>query len=177
MMRPLPIEEIPRLTPEAYRQSEKYPFVVVLDNIRSRNNVGSVFRTMDAFAGTCIYLCGFTPQPPHRDIHKTALGAEQTVSWEHRTSTQELLQQLRKQGYQTIALEHTDQSRALQAFTFVPKQPYALVFGNEVKGVSHEALQHCDTALEIPQFGTKHSLNISVSVGVTLWHLVQQAYL
>lgn len=173
-MRSLPIEEIERLSPEAFRESPKHPFVLVLDSIRSRNNVGSIFRTMDAFAGEKLYLCGFTPAPPHRDIHKTALGAEEVVAWEQRESVGQTLEQLQRQGYRIIALEHTDESQTLTHFSFSDAERYAFVLGNEVKGVSAEALAYCQAALEIPQFGTKHSLNVGVSAGVLLWHIVSQ---
>ncbi len=173
-MRALPIEEIKRLSPDAFRLSQKHPLVLVLDNIRSRNNVGSVFRTADAFAVERVLLCGITPVPPHRDIHKTALGAEEVVNWERHPDTAGALQNLKSAGYQIIALEHTDKSLAMPNFHPEKGQKYALVFGNEVKGVSDKALSHCDLALEIPQFGTKHSLNIGVSVGIAVWDVVRK---
>ncbi|MGF1534635.1 MAG: RNA methyltransferase [Bernardetiaceae bacterium] len=173
-MRSLSIEEIKRLSPEEYARAPKHPFVVVLDNLRSRSNVGAVFRTMDAFAGEHLYLCGFTPLPDHREVHKTALGAEQVVPWSHHSNTSELLEYLKKEGYQIIAVEHTDQSISLTGCSFATQQKVAFVFGNEVQGISSEALQCCELALEIPQFGTKHSLNVSVSVGVVLWDFVRR---
>ncbi|MEM6297067.1 MAG: RNA methyltransferase [Bacteroidota bacterium] len=173
-MRALPIEEINRLSPDAFRMAQKHPLVLVLDNIRSRNNVGSVFRTADAFAVERLLLCGITPVPPHRDIHKTALGAEEVVAWERHPDTAIALQSLKRAGYKIIALEHTDQSQALPSFRPEVGAKYALVFGNEVKGVADGVLAHCDLALEIPQFGTKHSLNIGVSVGVAVWDIVQK---
>mgnify|MGYP001112079214 CR=1 FL=1 len=173
-MRKLAINELNRMEPEEFRQVSKHPVAVVLDNVRSMNNVGSAFRTCDAFLAGKIYLCGITASPPHRDIHKTALGATETVEWQHYKETATALQQLKQQGYKILAVEQTNQSAPLQSFNFNRQERYALVFGHEVFGVSDEALSMCDAAVEIPQFGTKHSLNIAVSIGIALWSCVQQ---
>lgn len=194
-MRKLAMEELNRLSVNEFRQSEKMPIVVVLDNIRSMHNVGSVFRTADAFLVKGIYLCGFTPQPPHRDIHKTALGATETVEWAYFDATASAVRSLREAGYTVFAVEQTEGSIPLQELC--PRfsggsgggsdgsggssagggsggsGPLALVFGNEVEGVGEEALALCDGAVEIPQWGMKHSLNISVAAGIVLWELVR----
>ena len=172
-MRKLSMDELRRLSVNEFRQSEKIPVVVVLDNIRSMHNVGSVFRTADAFLLGGIYLCGYTPQPPHRDIHKTALGATETVEWKYFASAAEAVGSLRDAGFSVFAVEQTDGSVALQEFSPVHRGPLAVVFGNEVSGVSSEALALCDGAIEIPQWGMKHSLNIAVAAGIVLWELVR----
>ena len=178
-MRKLGMDELNRLSVNEFRQSEKTPVVVVLDNIRSMHNVGSVFRTADAFLVKGIYLCGFTPQPPHRDIHKTALGATETVEWAYFDSTAAAVGSLREAGYRVLAVEQTEGSIPLQEirsrFLGDPggPGPLAVVFGNEVEGVGAEALEGCDGAIEIPQWGMKHSLNISVAAGIVLWELVR----
>ena len=169
-MKKLKMQELGRVSVEQFKQQEKTPIVIVLDNIRSMHNVGSAFRTADAFACQKIYLCGITAKPPHREIHKTALGASDSVSWEHFEDVKEALEQLKKEDYQIIAVEQTDKSVLLQDFETKKGEKYAFVFGNEVFGVSDEALPFCDSALEIPQIGTKHSLNISVSLGIVIWH-------
>lgn len=178
-MRKLGMDELQRLSVNEFRESEKTPVIVVLDNIRSMHNVGSVFRTADAFLLRGIYLCGFTPQPPHRDIHKTALGATETVDWKYFASTAHAVAFLKEAGYTVFGIEQTDGSVPLQEFctrwmsSGGDRGPLAVVFGNEVDGVSAEALALCDGAIEIPQWGMKHSLNISVAAGIVLWELVR----
>ncbi|MCE7994641.1 MAG: RNA methyltransferase [Roseivirga sp.] len=167
-------EELDRLSIEEFKESEKTPLVLVLDNLRSMHNVGSAFRTADAFAIEKIYLCGITAQPPHREIHKTALGATDSVSWSHEKDTTTLCQQLQQEGYEVLAVEQAHQSLSLESFRPDSDKKYALVFGNEVFGVSDEVVAVVDQCLEIPQFGTKHSLNVSVSMGVVLWDLVSK---
>ncbi len=168
-MRKLSMEELGRKTPEMYKASEKFPVVLVLDNIRSMMNTGSVFRTADAFLLEGIVLCGFTATPPHREIQKTALGATESVAWEYFEKTTEAILQLKQAGYTVAALEQTTESVDLRIFQANAKKKYAFVFGNEVKGVDPEVLALCDLCLEIPQFGTKHSLNISVTAGMVIW--------
>jgi tRNA G18 (ribose-2'-O)-methylase SpoU len=168
-MRKLLNKELGRKSISDYRNSSKSPFVVVLDNIRSHNNVGSVFRTADAFLTGKLYLCGITPRPPHRDIQKTALGATESVEWEWCESTSEAIRKLKDTGYSIIGVEQVEGAVELQDLIVAPGQKYALVFGHEVKGVSPEALELCDQCVVIPQFGTKHSFNIAVSAGIVLW--------
>ncbi len=163
------MDELGRKSPEAFRESEKFPVFLVLDNIRSMMNTGSVFRTADAFLLEGIYLCGITATPPHREIHKTALGATESVHWQYFEETGQAIARLKENGYQVLALEQTAASINLRSFQPLVRQKYALVFGNEVKGVSEEVLQLCDGCLEIPQFGTKHSLNVSVTAGMVIW--------
>lgn len=169
-MRKLTMDELGRYTASDYATNAQTTIVLVLDNVRSMHNVGAAFRTADAFGLAKLYLCGITATPPHREIHKTALGAEQSVAWEHVPDTAALLHQLRAEGCRVMALEQTDASISLTDFRPSPSTKYALVFGNEAFGVSEEAIAACDAALEIPQFGTKHSFNISVSIGIVLWH-------
>lgn len=171
-MKKLSMEELDRLSLEEFKQVEKSPIVLVLDNIRSLNNVGSAFRTADAFRIKKIFLCGITGTPPHRDIQKTALGATESVDWEYCTSTGEAVEKLKAEGYQLCALEQVEKSVKLNEFTPDPTQNYGLIFGNEVFGVEEEILKKCDTVLEIPQLGTKHSLNISVTLGIAVWDLM-----
>lgn len=173
-MRKLKNEELGRLTNEEFKSAEKLPIVIVLDNVRSMHNVGSAFRTADAFAVAHIALCGITAQPPHREIHKTALGATESVDWKHYPSTLAAVQALRSEGYSIYAIEQADESVSLEAFEPKAEEKAALIFGNEVFGVEEEAVQEADACIEIPQFGTKHSLNISVSIGVVLWDLVKK---
>ena len=168
-MRKLKNEELDRLDVEGFKKAEKSPIILVLDNIRSLNNIGSVFRTADAFLVEKIYLCGITAVPPHKDIRKTALGASESVAWEHCEKTVELVARLKSEGYTAVAIEQAENTVMLQNFEVEGTKKYALIFGNEVKGVSQEVVSACNTVLEIPQFGTKHSLNISVSVGVVVW--------
>ena len=170
-MRKLENSELDRLNVEEFKQVEKTPICIVLDNVRSLNNIGSVFRTAGAFLIEKIYLCGITATPPHKDIHKTALGATDSVAWEHRESTLELLEELREEGYTSLAVEQAENAVMLNDFKVEENKRYALIFGNEVKGVSQEVVSASDLVLEIPQYGTKHSLNISVSVGVVVWDL------
>lgn len=170
-MRKLKNSELNRIDVDGYKNAEKTPIIVILDNIRSLNNIGSVFRTSDAFAIEKIYLCGITAQPPHKDIHKTALGATESVDWEHVEDTLELIKKLKIEGVKVASIEQADNATMLQDFKIEPNQKYAIVFGNEVKGVQQEVVSTSDYCVEIPQFGTKHSLNISVSCGVVLWDL------
>lgn len=171
MNRKLENSELGRLDVDAFKKAEKTPIIVVLDNIRSLNNTGSVFRTADAFRIQKIYLCGITATPPHKDIRKTALGATESVDWEYRKNTLELVGELKAMGVHTIAVEQAENATMLNDFESKPHETLALIFGNEVKGVSQDVVTACDSVLEIPQFGTKHSLNISVSVGVVVWDL------
>ncbi len=158
-------------TPELFRASDKFPLVLVLDNIRSMMNTGSVFRTADAFRLEGIVLCGFTATPPHREIHKTALGATESVAWSYYEKTTKAILLLKDAGYTIVALEQTTESINLLNFQPEAAKKYAFVFGNEVKGVDEEVLSLCDLCLEIPQFGTKHSLNISVTAGMVVWDI------
>lgn len=173
-MRKLKNEELQRLSVEEYKARPKRPLVLVLDNVRSMLNVGSAFRTADAFLIDKIYLCGITATPPHREINKTALGATESVEWEHQENTLALIEELREEGYKIITIEQADESVPLQDFLPYGDSKYCLVFGNEVFGVDEAVVAMADTCLEIPQFGTKHSLNISVSVGVVLWDFVKK---
>ena len=167
------MDELNRKSVNEFRQSEKTPVVVVLDNIRSMHNVGSVFRTADAFLVKGIYICGYTPQPPHRDIHKTALGATETVEWKYFSTTADAVRTLKEEGYSVFAVEQTAGSIPLQEFAAQHSSSLGVVFGNEVTGVGEEALALCDGSVEIPQFGMKHSLNISIAAGIVLWELVR----
>jgi tRNA G18 (ribose-2'-O)-methylase SpoU len=167
------MDELSRLSVEEFRTSVKFPIVAVLDNVRSMHNVGSVFRTADAFRLQGIRLCGYTPQPPHRDIQKTALGATETVSWSHSASAIEVVDGLRAEGFEVWAVEQAQGSVALQEWRPAATSPVALVFGNEVEGVQQELLAHCTGCIEIPQLGMKHSLNVSVAAGIVLWELVR----
>jgi 23S rRNA (guanosine2251-2'-O)-methyltransferase len=173
-MRKLKNSELGRLNISEFKKADKIPLIVVLDNIRSLNNIGSVFRTCDAFIVEKIYLCGITAQPPHKEIHKTALGATESVAWEYVDNTLELIERLRAQNIKTIAIEQVEKSTMLQEFAIEDDQKYAIIFGNEVKGVLQEVVSVTDYCIEIPQFGTKHSLNISVSAGVILWDLFKK---
>lgn len=173
-MRKLKNSELGRLNVEDFKKTDKIPLIVVLDNIRSLNNIGSVFRTSDAFLIEKIYLCGITAQPPHKDIHKTALGATESVAWEYVEDTFTLVEKLASEGVVVCSIEQAENSTMLQDFTIEPKQKYAIVMGNEVKGVQQEVVSTSNYCIEIPQFGTKHSLNISVSCGVVLWDLFKK---
>ena len=166
------MDELGRMSVDAFKQAEKNPVMVVLDNIRSMHNVGSVFRTADAFLAEGICLCGYTPQPPHRDIHKTALGATETVDWMHFPTTLDAVGQLKERGYRIFAVEQAEGSISLEKF-HEPDKKIAIVFGNEVTGVDNGILPFCDGCIEIPQLGMKHSLNISVAAGIVLWELVR----
>lgn len=168
-MRKLRNEELNRLNVETFKKEPKNNFVIVLDNIRSMHNVGSTFRTADAFLAEKIFLCGITAQPPHRDIKKTALGATESVDWEYWKDSIELINQLKSENYKIIVIEQADKSISLENFEINTTEKYAFIFGNEVFGVDEKIVEMADTCVEIPQFGTKHSLNISVSVGVVIW--------
>jgi 23S rRNA (guanosine2251-2'-O)-methyltransferase len=168
-MRKLKLDELNRATVDEFKAQDKLPVAVVLDNVRSMHNIGSIFRTSDGFAVDKICLCGITAQPPHREIEKTALGATQSVNWEYFETPLQAVKALRKDGYQIIAIEQAENSTMLNTFTPLGDQKYALIFGNEVNGVSDEVMEKIDTCIEIPQFGTKHSFNIVVSAGIVLW--------
>lgn len=171
-MKKLSMEELDRLSVQEFKKTEKSPIVLVLDNVRSLNNVGSAFRTADAFRIERIFLCGITGTPPHRDIQKTALGATDSVEWEYCQNTMEAVEKLKNSGYQLCALEQVESSIKLNDFSPEKGKKYALIFGNEVFGVEEEVLKACNQVLEIPQLGTKHSLNISVSLGIGVWDLM-----
>jgi 23S rRNA (guanosine2251-2'-O)-methyltransferase len=167
--RKLKLRELGRISIDEFRESEKTPIVIVMDNIRSLNNIGSVFRTADAFRVEKIYLCGITAQPPHRDIQKTAIGSTESVEWEYLESAKQLIELYRSKGYDCRAVEQTENSVFLSDFT--PSDKMLIVFGNEVEGVQQEVIDICDGSLEVPQLGTKHSLNVSVCAGVVIWDL------
>ena len=173
-MRKLKKSELDRLSIEDFKEVKKTPLIIILDNIRSLNNIGSVFRTCDAFLVEKIYLCGITPTPPHKDIHKTALGSTDTVTWEYVEDTLMLVEKLKAEGVEVCSIEQTENATMLNNFTPKQKTTYALVFGNEVKGVSQKVVSASDLVIEIPQYGTKHSLNISVSCGVVVWDLLSK---
>lgn len=172
-MKKLANEELQRKTVEEFKQASKNPIVVVLDNIRSLNNVGSAFRTADAFLLEAVYLCGVTGTPPNPEIHKTALGATDSVSWKHFKSTKECIAELKENGYTICSVEQADRSVMLNAFKKESDKKFALVFGNEVYGVEQEIIDASDVVIEIPQFGSKHSLNVSVSIGIVAWELIR----
>ena len=171
-MRKLKNSELDRLSVDEYKEIVKTPITVVLDNIRSCNNIGSVFRTSDALLIEKVILCGITATPPNKDIHKTALDAEKSVPWEYFEETENAVKRLKESGYRVFAVEQVENSISLPDFTPEKAQKLALVFGNEVKGVQQSVVNICDGAIEIPQYGTKHSFNISVSAGIVLWDLV-----
>ncbi len=168
-MRKLKNNELNRLSVDAFKDAKKTPIIIVLDNIRSLNNIGSVFRTSDAFLVEKIYLCGITATPPHKDIHKTALGSTETVSWEYAENTIDLIEKLKAENIKICSIEQAENATMLDNFKPETNTTYALVFGNEVKGVAQNVVSASDIVIEIPQFGTKHSLNISVSCGVVVW--------
>lgn len=168
----LSMDELNRLDVSTYKITKKFPYIIVLDDIRSMNNIGSAFRTGDAFKCAAIHLCGITAQPPHREISKTALGADESVDWFYFADAADSRKALREEGYQIICVEQVQGSVSLEKFTPVKDQKYAFVFGNEVFGVNDAWIQEADFSLEIPQFGTKHSLNVSVSMGVVIWDFV-----
>lgn len=172
-MRKLANEELDRKTVDEFKEAEKTPLIVVLDNVRSLNNIGSVFRTCDAFLVEAVYLCGITATPPHRDIQKTALGATETVAWKYFKTTSEVVDAL-KQTHHVYAIEQAEQSIMLNGFTPHAGKRLAVIFGNEVKGVEQQVVDMCDGVIEIPQLGTKHSLNIAVSAGIVVWDLFQK---
>jgi len=174
MNKKVPNEALNRLTEEEFKKAKKTPIVVVLDNVRSAQNVGSVFRTSDAFRLEKICLCGITPTPPSREMNKTALGATESVDWEYFADTSTCLEILSKEGFECIAIEQTEKSEKLDAFGIERDAKYALVFGNEVDGVEQVVVDQCDKSLEIPQIGIKHSINISVCAGITIWEFFRQ---
>ncbi len=173
-MRKLKLEELNRMDQDEFRDSKKIPLVIILDNIRSQHNIGSVFRTADAFRVKMICLCGITATPPHREIHKTALGATDSVSWKYFESSHEAVADLKTQGYRVIAIEQTDTSIPINEVKLNWQEKYAIVLGNEVKGVQQEIIEYADLTVEIPQFGTKHSLNVSVCNGIVVWEFFKQ---
>jgi len=173
-MRKLKNSELNRLEVSEFKQTEKIPLIVILDNIRSLNNIGSVFRTSDAFVVEKIYLCGITATPPNKDIHKTALGATETVTWEYAENTLDVVKKLQSENYIVASIEQADNATMLQDFETSNTKKYAIVMGNEVKGVQQEVVSTSDHCIEIPQFGTKHSLNISVTTGIVLWYFLEK---
>lgn len=173
-MKKLSVIELERVSKEEFKKLDKTPLVVVLDNIRSLNNVGSIFRSSDAFKLEKIYLCGVTATPPNNEIHKTALGAEDSVDWEYFEDTKKVVDLLKKQGYKIYAVEQVKDSIMLNDLILDKKEKYALILGNEVKGVDQEVINKCDFAVEIPQFGTKHSLNVSVAGGIVIWEFFKK---
>lgn len=170
-MKKLTVEQMHRIDVEAFRAAEKLPLIVVLDNVRSLHNVGSVLRTADAFRLEAVYLCGITATPPSAEIHKTALGAENSVRWAYYADTLQAVEELKAQGYTTLAVEQVEGSLKLGRYSFDPRGRYALVLGNEVKGVQQAVVDACHQALEIEQYGTKHSMNVSVTAGIVMWEV------
>ena len=173
-MRKLANAELDRLNKEEFKEATKTPIIVILDDIRSLHNIGSVFRTADAFLIEKIYLCGITAVPPNKEIHKTALGATETVTWEYAKDVLEVIAKLKQDQVKIFSIEQTENSIMLNDFGVQPNEKYALIFGNEVKGVAQEAINQSDGVIEIPQLGSKHSLNISVSAGIVIWYLFQK---
>ncbi len=168
------ITELNRISAEEFKKANKLPLVVILDNVRSLHNIGSVFRTSDAFRVECIYLCGITATPPHPEMHKTALGAEFTVDWKYVNNAVEAVDNLRQEGYVVFSVEQAENSIMLENIQLEQGKRYAVVLGNEVKGVQQEVIDHSDGCIEIPQYGTKHSLNVSVTAGIVIWDLFKQ---
>jgi len=175
-MRKLENSELGRKNNDEFKEAAKTPLIIILDDIRSLHNIGSVFRTADAFLLEKIYLCGITATPPNKEIHKTALGATETVAWEHYKNITDVITALKSEGIAVLAIEQVESAMFLQDFKPETGKKYALVFGNEVKGVSQEAVNLCDGVIEIPQLGTKHSLNISVSAGIVVWDMFQKLH-
>ena len=174
-MKKLSMDELNRKTVAEFKQSDKLPLIVVLDNVRSLHNIGSIFRTCDAFLIEAIYLCGISATPPHREIHKTALGAEEAVDWKYFETATQAAEHLQSNGYALWGVEQTHNSVSLEKFTVVASgRRFALVFGNEVHGIEQEVIDRCEGCIEIPQFGTKHSFNVSVSAGIVLWECYRQ---
>lgn len=173
MYRKLQNEELNRISTAQFKEAKKTPVAIILDNVRSQNNVGSVFRTSDAFRIEKIYLCGITSTPDNREVHKTALGAEDAVEWEYVKDTLEAVRRLKAEGYRVFTIEQAENSTSLEHFTPDFSEKYALIFGNEVKGVQQDAIDLADGCIEIPQFGTKHSFNIAVTVGIVLWQIMR----
>lgn len=170
-MRKLLNKELDRKSLEQFKETAKAPFIIVLDNVRSQSNVGSIFRTADAFLTEAIYLCGITSCPPHREIQKTALGATESVSWKYYKTTREAIKELKEGGFTIVAVEQVAESVELQDLKIDADKKYALIFGHEVNGVDQDVVNMCDLCVEIPQFGTKHSFNIAISVGIVLWEV------
>lgn len=173
-MRKLTVEDLNRIDIDTFKRADKLPLVMVLDNIRSLHNVGSVLRTADAFRLEGVYMCGITATPPSAEIHKTALGAENSVNWRYFADTLDAVHELQAQGYVVLAVEQVEGSLKLGQYDFNPSQRYALVMGNEVKGVRQDVVDQADQALEIPQYGTKHSMNVSVTAGIVMWEVARQ---
>ncbi|ASW75291.1 RNA methyltransferase [Chryseobacterium piperi] len=173
MVHKLKLEELNRIDVETFKKVKKIPLIIVLDNIRSMHNVGATFRTADAFLIEKIILCGITPQPPHREIHKAALGATESVDWAHEKDINTTIQDLKSQGFEIIGIEQTSNSTMITDFNIDKTKKYALILGNEVEGISDEALENIDVFLEIPQLGTKHSLNVSVCGGIVMWEFAK----
>ncbi|QQQ27063.1 RNA methyltransferase [Chryseobacterium indoltheticum] len=173
MVNKLKLEELNRIDVETFKKVEKIPLVVVLDNIRSMHNVGATFRTADAFLVQRIILCGITPQPPHREIHKAALGATESVDWSYEADINVTINELKSQGFEVVGIEQTTNSQMITDFKIDNTKKYAVILGNEVEGVSDEALQNIDSFIEIPQLGTKHSLNVSVCGGIVMWEFAK----
>ncbi len=173
-LRKLKITEMNRLTVQEFKEAAKLPLVVVLDEVRSLHNIGAVFRTSDAFLVNSIYLCGITATPPHPEMHKTALGAEYTVEWKYFKNTLDAVEELHKEGYTVMSIEQCEGSMMLDKLEVEAGKKYAIVMGNEVKGVQQEVVNRCDGCIEIPQYGTKHSLNVSVTAGIVLWEFANR---
>lgn len=173
MTRKLKLEELGRIDVETFKETEKIPLVIVLDNVRSMHNVGAIFRTADAFLIEKIILCGITPQPPHREIHKAALGATESVDWKYEKDIVVAVADLKSEGFEIIGIEQTTDSKLITDFEIERGKKYSLILGNEVDGISDEALKHIDVFLEIPQLGTKHSLNVSVCGGIVMWEFAK----
>ena len=173
----LSLKELNRINLEEYKESSKLPIIIVLDNIRSMSNIGSIFRTSDAFKVEAIYLCGITSKPPHREIRKTALGATESVSWKYFPTTMDSIDELKEKGYSIISVEQVENSIMLNDYQPVMNNKIALVMGNEVNGVEQEVIDASDLCIEIPQYGTKHSLNVSISAGLVIWHVFQTNFL
>lgn len=174
MVKKLKIEELKRIDIPTFKAADKTPLIIVLDNVRSMHNVGAIFRTADAFLVEKILLCGITPCPPHRDIHKAALGATESVDWQYYASITEAVLDLKTLKYEVLAIEQTSNSQSIVSYHIKPEKKYALILGNEVEGVSEEILKHCDGFIEIPQLGTKHSLNVSVCGGIAMWEFFKE---
>lgn len=173
-MRKLSIDELNRISIEEFKNSEKIPLVVVLDNIRSLHNIGSVFRTCDAFRVKKIFLCGITATPPHKDIHKTALGATESVDWSYHNKSLEVVKKLKSEGYTILSVEQTEKSTGLEELILNREKKYVVVLGHEVRGVDQEIINISEASIEIPQYGTKHSLNVSVSAGIVIWEFFKK---
>ena len=174
-MKKLNMDELNRKTVDEFKQSRKLPLIVILDNVRSLHNIGSIFRTSDAFLIEAIYLCGISATPPHKEIHKTALGAEESVDWKYFETTTQAVEHLHANNYIVWGVEQTQNSTSLEYFTIEAGKRYALVFGNEVRGIEQGVIDCCEGCIEIPQFGTKHSFNVSVSAGIVLWECYRKS--